>query len=381
MARPLKQGETKHGVWKVKAKSISMKDVARAAGVSQPAVSYAYNQPSEVSESVREHILAVAERLGYPGPDIRGRSLRSGRVGAIGLVMMDKLSLAFGDPFMLALLQGISEAGDLANIPLTLFPLQSPAAALDLKRSAEGSLAIRGLVDGLILVTLPDDHPALIAAVKQNIPFVIVDSPRLSEADFVGIDDGSAAQTQIRHLLELGHRRIGIVVDRLSPDGYRGAVDRERLQTARERITRERLKGYCEAAAAFGLSFSDLEVIEAGGLDFESGRQAALTMLGPRRVSGVVTSSDVMALATLAAAANLGLPVPGSLSVIGFDDVPDASRANLTTIHQPMAERGARAAQLLIERLGERGVNRRKPKQELFPTELAVRSTTAKFAE
>ncbi|WP_166361551.1 LacI family DNA-binding transcriptional regulator [Pseudomonas akapageensis] len=358
--------------------TVSMKDVALAAGVSQPAVSYAYNRPAKLSEAQRKHILEVAAKLGYPGPNVMGRSLRSGKVGAIGLMMMDKLSVAFADPSAIAVLRGISEIGELENVALTLFPLNNKRLESAKEATNEGSLALRGLVDGLIISTLPDNHPAVLATLKQKLPFVIIDSPLVDGTFFVGIDDRGAARTQIQHLLDLGHRKIGIIIDRLNPDGYRGPINEQRFRTASERIVRERLTGYVEAAEAAGLGFDDLCVIEAGGLDSTSGQTAAFTLLTSNDVTAVVACSDVMAMACMKTADALQRPVPQTLSVIGFDDIPEAVQAGLTTIGQPMVEKAVFAAQMLTEQLNAPAGVHLEPRQKIFPTRLIVRHSTAR---
>jgi DNA-binding LacI/PurR family transcriptional regulator len=356
--------------------TVSMKDVALAAGVSQPAVSYAYNRPSKLSEAQRKHILEVAERLGYAGPNIMGRSLRSGRIGAIGLMMMDKLSLAFADPFTISLLRGISEIGELENVALTLFPLNNKRVALRSDVPGNSSLAVRGLVDGLIVSTLPDNHPAVPSIVQQKIPFVIVDSPLIEEGHYVGIDDRGAARLQIRHLLELGHRKIGILVDRLNPDSFRGFIDAQRLATSEERIMRERLTGYVEEAQQFGVAFADLKIYEVGALDSVSGQAAAFTLLTSCDITAVVGSSDVMAVACMKTARELNRAIPEALSVVGFDDIPEAAQMGLTTITQPIAEKGMCAARFLLEALNAPPGARVEPKRRIFPTELVIRTST-----
>ena len=102
---------------------VTMKDVAREAGVSQAAVSYAYNRPSKLSEGQVAHILQTAARLKYPGPNVVGRSLRSGSTGAIGVMVMDTLAYAFSDPSTKALLEGISQGRRQSELALTLLPL------------------------------------------------------------------------------------------------------------------------------------------------------------------------------------------------------------------------------------------------------------------
>ena len=355
-------------------KRLSMKDVAKAAGVSQPSVSYAYNRPDRISENQRRHILETAERIGYPGPNALGASLRSGKVGAIGLMMMDKLSLAFEDPSTVALLKGIGHSGEIENFALTLFPLNH-SAMLAGPVQINDSLAVRGLVDGLIITTLPDNHPVVEQLRDRKIPFVVVDSPKLDWAHFIGIDDYAAARVQIRHLLELGHRRIGILVDRLRPDDHSGPVTRARFAEAVEAVVRDRLRGYVDAAADAGIAYEDLAIYEAGGLGETAGQSAAFNLLTSAKVTGVVATSDVMALACIKTASDLKMSVPEKLSVVGFDDIPEAVRAGLTTIQQPMVEKGVFASRFLRKLLDDEQSGA-EPMLKIFDTRLVMRSST-----
>lgn len=356
---------------------VSMKDVAREAGVSQPAVSYAYNGSNKVSPAMRQHIFAVAERLGYPGPNVQARSLRSGRIGAIGLIVMDQLSYAYADPWVMSLLRGISSVNELSNVALTLFPLNNRRLTED-GIGNETNLAVRGLVDGLIISTLPDDHPTVRAILRQKIPFVVIDSPLIEGAHYVGIDDRAAARKQVHHLLELGHRRLGIIVERLRPDGHRGLVDRKRMKQSTEMVARERLIGYVEAAAEAGIAFDELQVVEAGGFDNASGEMAAEILLRKQEVSAVVASTDVMALACMKAAHKLGLRIPEDVSVIGFDDIPEAALHGLTTIRQPLVEKGVCAAKFLTEILESPPPPGEPPKHKIFSTQLVIRTSTSR---
>ena len=359
-----------------KTRNVSMKDVARAAGVSQPAVSYAYNRPSKISEAQRNQIFAIARKIGYPGPNALGRSLRSGKVGAIGVMMMDKLSLAFDDPAMNALLKGIGQSGEFEDMALTLFPLRHRGPLPESGPEEHPSLAVRGLVDGLIITTLPDNHPIIANVIDRRIPFVVVDSPKVKTANFVGIDDYAAAQTQLRHLIDLGHRKIGVLIDRLNPDGHSGYVTRERFLKSKEAVVRERLRGYVDAAADIGLDFASLRIYEAGALGLTAGQAAAFNLLTSARITAVVATSDVMALACMEAAEDLDIEVPRKLSIVGFDDIPEAVQAGLTTIRQPMVEKGIVAAKMIIAIVNDPD-HTVEPKRRLFDTRLVIRRSTA----
>lgn len=350
-----------------------MKDVAREAGVSQPAVSYAYNGSPKISEEMRKHVFAVAERLGYAGPDARGRSLRSGKVGAIGLIVMDHLSYAFGDPWVMSLLKGISSVSELSNVALTLIPMNNQS----IRQNGEfpAVMPMRGLIDGLLVSTLPDNHPAIQTIVQQQIPVVIIDSPAIPDVSYVGINDKEAAKMQINHLISLGHSRIGILVERLIPDGFKGIVTLDRIQRSNEMIARKRVLGYIEAASEAGLEPDSLTIYEAGGFDRVAGEKASEELLNDPSITGVVATSDVMAFACISVARQRAYAVPGQLSVVGFDDVPESREYALTTIRQPTAEKGIYAAKLLMDQIasGESA----KAVKKIFPTELVVRLTTA----
>lgn len=350
---------------------VTMKDVATAAGVSKAAVSYAFSKSPKVSPTQREHILAAAARIGYVGPNIAGSSLRAGRVAAIGVMVMGSLVYALEDPSTTLLLQGVVEVGELSQTALTLLPL---SAVLDPKSGMVdgiGHPALRGLVSGLIVHSLPDEHPLLDAAVRRGLPTVVVDAPDIEGVGFVGIEDRKAAAGQMAHLLGQGHRKVGVIADRLLPDGRKGRVSARRLAAASERVVRERLLGYADACREFGVSWNSVKIVEAGAFDRTSGLDAArlLCDLGP--VTGIAATSDVMALAALDVLAERGLNCPADVSVIGFDDAPAAALARLSTVRQPLLDKGRHAARLLFQLL-EGG----EPARIVLPTELVVRETT-----
>ncbi|WAB92964.1 substrate-binding domain-containing protein [Pseudomonas citronellolis] len=235
---------------------------------------------------------------------------------------MDQLPYTIDDPWATALLRGISNINELSNVALTLFPMNSRRLEED-GQGGDVHVAVRGL---------PDDHPAIQYLIKRKILFVVVDSPRIEDVPYVGIDDRSAAREQMRHMLGLGHRRIGILLERLKPDGYRCMVDERRYNRSTEMIVRECLTGYLQETATVGLRFEDLHVIEVSGFDTVVGKAAAETLLCKQEVTAVIACSDVMALSCLAAAQMLDVAVPGDVSVVDFDDIPEAAEKGLTTI-------------------------------------------------
>ncbi|WP_203599643.1 LacI family DNA-binding transcriptional regulator [Streptomyces sp. SID10853] len=346
-----------------------MRDVARAAGVSQAAISYAFSRPEKLSAPQRERILQIADELGYAGPHSVGRTLRTGQVGALGLMVTDSLPYAFDDPATAALLRGIAEVGEVSETALTLLPC--PLESERLTRNS--GVLLRGLVDGFLAYALPEGHPAVETVLRRRLPVVVIDGPNPGGLPWVGIEDREAARSAAAHLLALGHRSVGVLVDRLVPDGCSGPVAPARQRAARDRVMRERLAGYAAAFRAAGLPWEEVTVIEAGGFHEAASLAAAGALLETGPLTAVLAGTDVLALAAMRTAGSRGLRVPEDLSVIGFDDLPGAAGAQLTTVRQPLVEKGRRATQLLLDVIAGA-----EPEEILLPTELVVRATTAR---
>jgi DNA-binding LacI/PurR family transcriptional regulator len=325
---------------------VTMHDVARAAGVSQAAVSYAFNRPDRLSNARREHILKIATEIGYAGPDPAGRSLRTGQAGALGLMITDSLRDAFDDPATALLLRGISEVGELAEVALTLLPFP-----LESQKIAQGSgVLLRGAVDGFLAYALPEGHPGMERVLSRGLPVVLVDGVPDTGLPRVGIPDRQAARELAAQVLAHGHRRVGVLVDRLVPDGRAGVASAARIIEARDRVMSERLIGYGAAFDDHGdRDWSTVTIVEAGGVDHGVSLRAAETLLDAAAVTAVIAGTDVLALATIEVARGRGLAVPDDLSVVGFDDIPAAEAAGLTTVRQPLVDKGRQAARLLLE--------------------------------
>lgn len=354
---------------------VTMKDIARAVGLSQASVSYAYSRPDKLSPEQREHILRVAAEMGYPGPHPGARSLRTGRVGAVGLMITDSLPYAFEDPATTHLLQGVAQVNELADVAMTLLPCpgERPAAATAEPagtRASEGVLASH--VDGFLIYSMPDRHPAVEIALARSLPTVVIDAPRSLRKPYIGIPDRRAAREAAAHLLMLGHRRIGVLVDRLSPDGRSGPATMARIKAARDNVAAERLGGYAAAWRSAGLRFADATVVEAGAFLPSQSSEAVETLLDRCAPTAVLATTDVLALTALDVLADRGLRVPDDVSVVGFDDLPGAARAGLTTVAQPLVEKGRRAAEMLLRVMAGEHVE-----TVTLPTQLKVRSSTA----
>lgn len=340
----------------------TLKSVAVAAGVSTAAVSYAFNRPDRLSERVRERILAVARELGYPGPDAAARSLRTGRTGAIGVIFTVGLSYAFSDPYVLAMLGGLSEITERTRTGLTLIPFELSTAGLDENELRQSLDAVhRAVIDGAVADGLADDHPAVLALAAHNIP--LVQSSETSSGRCVVIDDRGAGRSVGRHLAGLGHRDVAVIVACPQPPGIAvPVVDEDTLYP----YSSLRLAGIREGLGPDAA----VRVVSAGRNARESGRVAAAMALDlPGRPSAVAADSDVLALGVLDVIALRGLEPGRDISVSGFDDAPAAEPTGLTTVRQPIRDKGRLMGRMLLDPTFT-------TRRVVLPTELVVRSST-----
>jgi DNA-binding LacI/PurR family transcriptional regulator len=350
---------------------VTLTTVARAVGVSPATVSNAYNRPHKLTPALRERIFRAARDLGYPGPDPAARSLRRGRAGSIGLLFGEALTYAFQDPGAVEFLRGLAEGTARHNTVLQLI------AALDVDEQEGASLLANAIIDGLVVWTLPERHPLLRLARERNLPLVIHGSPRLEGIPFVGIDDRAAAQAAAEHLLQLGHRSLGVVSQPFGPS--RGARRRDPAKLGRPgyRVTRERLAGYQAAASAATPQPALLDVYEVAVNSRDEGHRAALALLqATQRPTAVLAMSDELAAGVLAAARELGLRVPRDLSVVGWDDLPSARASDpaLTTVSQSLHDQGRTCARLLLT--ATRGELAADDLVHLAPWQLITRDST-----
>ena len=345
-------------------RAIKLADVAKAAGVSQGTASNAFSRPDIVSLEVQERVKAAAARLGYRGPDPRGRLLRAGKVNAIGVVVMGNLSYFFDDPFNRQFMAGLAEVADARGAGVSLI---SAANKVQAAWSIETAL-----VDGFIVQCVEDGDRLIELAKRRGLPFVACDLDPGPGASWVMIDDRGGARMAAAHLAGLGHKRFAILALELADDGRIGPVDKARRAEAEYSGTRERLDGYEEALAAAGIDFSTVTVIEAPNDRAGSKAGAALVLDSAPDATAILCMSDVGALSVMAEAERRGLAIPRDLSVVGFDDVPEAAAATppLTTIAQPIVEKGRTAARLILDSAGT-------PQHVNMPVHLVVRDTTA----
>ena len=326
--------------------------MAGAAGVSKTAVSFAFNNPEKLGQATLERVLGVALELGYtPHPIARALSMR--RSGAIGVLIPQRLSTVFANPFLSELMQGVGELCEEHDLTLLLVP--------PLDGSLEGAIR-RASVDGFISLGLGPDDGALEVLDRLGIPTVLVDSEGSPAHPAVNVDDTGGARAAAEHLIGLGHSELAVIV--LPPT---------RSQVGNTPTAARRLSGYRAAIARAGAP--DPSTITAG-ISVAAGAHAFEALpKGRRRPTGVLAMSDMVAIGLMAAAQASGLRVPGDLSVVGFDDIPMAAWTNppLTTVHQPIVEKGRLAARLLIQRMNGKTVD----VPALMSTRLVVRGSAS----
>ncbi|HKV88334.1 MAG TPA: LacI family DNA-binding transcriptional regulator [Candidatus Dormibacteraeota bacterium] len=331
---------------------ITIAEVASAAGVSKTAVSFAFNNPDKLGHATLERVLGVARDLGYtPHPTARALSMR--RSGTIGVLVPQRLSAVFANPFVSELIQGLGELCEEHDLTLLLVP--------PLDGSLEGAIR-QASVDGFISLGLgPDDH-ALAVLDRIGIPAVLIDSETSPAHPAVNVDDEGGARAAAEHLLQLGHRRLAILV--LPPT---------RGQAGPTPTAARRLAGYLQAIDSAG---APPPVTLTAGISVASGARAFESLpAGGRRPTAVLAMSDMAAIGVMSAAQAAGVRVPDDLSVVGFDDLPMAAWTTppLTTVRQPIVEKGRLAARLLIQRMKGKKVDAPMP----LSTTLVVRASTS----
>lgn len=332
--------------------------VAAAAGVSRMTVSNAYNRPDQISAATRARVLAVAGRLGYSGPDPTAASLRLRRTGTVGVVLTERLPYAFTDPGMVLILHGLATELSEAGLALLLVP-ESGSASSD-----GASLLRQAMVDALILCSLAPEDPAVTAAQERTVPLVTVGGPRLARVPTVGVDHRVTAGLAAAHLQGLGHRRFAVLTAGPPPGtGLMRPGFRARPEGFRQALT--------DAEA------SSVQVCTAAENSRTAGAAAVRELLARPagvRPTALFAVTDILALGAIDAAAELGIDVPGELSVVGYDDIPEAATSHppLTTIGQDLFEQGRAAARLAIRQIAGEPV--RAPR---IRAALVVRSSTA----
>jgi DNA-binding LacI/PurR family transcriptional regulator len=340
----------------------TLAQVARAAGVSLGTASNAFNRPDAVRPEVRSSILAAAQQLGYAGPDPVGRMLMGGRANVIAVLPPGDMSVstAFQSPFFREFMLGISLVCDEHGSSLVVLP-----GSTDRKSWAIAN----AVVDGFILGHR--DEVAMVTARRRKVPCVVMDMEAGPDIPTVTIAARDGAREAAEHLLTLGHRRFAVisVARKPRPAVLRQLSDIRRL-SAGNPLDEEKLAGYREAFLAAGLALESVLVGEVYPHPPWRAEGAAAVLDAAKNATAVLAMSDRNATAVLEEAAARGLHVPHDLSVVGFDGAPESaiSAPPLTTVSQPLVEKGKCAARLLFDPTS--------PQQIVLPVGLIIRASS-----
>ncbi|MEM9840314.1 MAG: LacI family DNA-binding transcriptional regulator [Pseudomonadota bacterium] len=317
---------------------VRMVDVAKEAGVSIKTVSRVLNNEPHVQDAVRARVRAAVERLGYV-PSTSARSLRSNRSYTITLLVHDDHS-AFASKVQFGALQTCQEAGYFLQLAMLPTEYRGDVEKID---TWLNRILASAKPDGLVLVPPLANENALDEVMKRrSINTVRIGPNSVPESDAnatVRINDRKASEELTRHLLSLGHKRIGFI---------RGVEDQD--------ATEERFQGYAEALRSHGIAV-DQSLVLPGTFDFDSGLRGGQHFLAlDTPPTAVFAANDDMAAGVIMAALRAGVSVPGDLSVVGFDDSEISVRTwpTLTTVNQPLAKLGQVAVQAIIDAAGSK---------------------------
>ncbi len=330
---------------------LNLEDIAAKAGVSRSTVSRIINNSPNVSEKTRQRVLAVIAQEGYT-PNPAARALVTQRTQAIGVVVPLAPLTFFEDTFYFpTLLQGISRTTSKRDYAMMLWLSQSEED----DEKFYWRIVTNRLMDGVIIASAAQDEPLIDHFLESGTPFVLVERPdrHLDRISFVSIDNEAAAYEAVSHLISLGRQRIGHITGNLHiTDGM------------------DRLEGYKRALRCAGFKV-DPALIAEGSFTHRGGYSGAKKLLD-QKVDAIFAANDISARGVLQALNEAQVSVPEDVALIGFDNLPTALHMipSLTTVQNPIEEKGAMAASILLDMIEDPTTRLR---QVLLPTRLVIR--------
>lgn len=330
---------------------VTIRDVAQRAGVSVATVSYVLNGTRRMAPDTVARVRRAMAELEYQ-PNAVAQSLRTRTTHVIGVLVSD-----ITNPFFATLVRGVEDAAVAAGYSVLVCNSDEDPS----KGDSYMRLLLRRRMDGLLIAPVRDGaSPAIQELAKRRMPFVFVDRKAAGvPADAVLSDNVGGAYRATRHLIERGHRRIGIVL------GIPGAT-----------TTEERFAGYRQALEEAGIPFVK-ELVAWGGYRIEGGQQAAAQLLsGPEPPTAIFSTNNQMTVGVLRELFLRRIPIPDKVAVVGFDDLELAEMMipPLTVVAQDPYKIGRCALELLLERLSDPGA--KGFKEIRVPVELRVRRST-----
>lgn len=318
-------------------RSTSM-DVAKKAGVSRTTVSFVLNNVPgmSISESTRKKVLDAAQFLNYY-PNVAGRKLVSGKSNTIGLILCQSPEQVFADAFLPQVIFGVEQAAMEQSFHVMLKQVEP--------NDTNGYIRLinENHVDGIILSGPRQDDTEIIRLHSEGVPVMLMGQLPDTRIPFVDIDAASGAETAVRHLIELGHKKIAIITN--APLTYTSAQQRQ--------------NGYLQALQKAGLQISN-DLIKEGNYTPASGFEQMNELLNQSiRPTAVFIASDVVAMGAILAIKRAGLRIPEDIAIAGFDDIPLAAYFDppLTTIQVPAYGLGWAVSERLIRLIRNEGLD------------------------
>ena len=335
---------------------MNIETIAHLSGVSRSTVSRVINNSPKVSDETRQRVLDVLRQTNFQ-PNLAARSLAAGSTRILGLVIPMGVSHLFIDPFFPQLIQGIYMACTARDYSIMLW-LADP----EFERRTIRQVLYSGLVEGVILSSMPHDDPLIDALSEARRPFVVVGHVTgRDHISYVDVDNVESARQATLHLARMGRKRIASITGPLNMIAGQ-----------------DRRQGYELALQQSGLAIDPSLVVE-GDFTQEGGYQGMLLLL-PHKPDAVFVASDAMAQGALRALSETGNHVPEEVAIVGFDDMPFAAHTTppLTTVRQPIHRMGSMAAEMLIDIIESRAAQ---PRGTRLPTELVVRASSGFILE
>jgi len=334
-------------------KRVTTKDIAKLAGVSRTSVSFVLNNVPgvKISEETRQRILDAAQQLDYH-PDAAARSMVSGKTRVIGFAVRQNVDQVFADQFIPEVLHGLAQSAATFGYRILFEPISPEVVS-----GAYTKLIAERHVDGIILSGPRFDDAELLRVHAEGWPVVLLGQMPQSDLSFVDVDNIGGAQLAVRHLLQLGHTRIGLITN--ASLEYTASADR--------------LTGYKQALIAAGVDI-DESLIQFGDFSPQGGERAMSQLLAlSEPPTAVFIASDTVALGALQTLRQHKKRVPEDIAIVGFDDIPLVAFIDppLTTVKLPAFALGWNAAQMVIQHIINGKPDR--PAQMILETELVVR--------
>ncbi|GAA3270582.1 LacI family DNA-binding transcriptional regulator [Dactylosporangium vinaceum] len=347
---------------------VTLQTIADRVGVSRMTVSNAFSRPDQLSPTLRDRILAVADELGYVGPDPAARALARGTTGAVGILLTDSLSQAFSDEVATTFLGAIADELAPTGLGLTLLTTNQAGSVIPARDVA---------MDGALVYSCDPENTGVEWLLRRKIPLVFIDQNPADGVPAVNVADRAGARAAAQHLVDLGHRRVGIVTSGIR--GRHGLIAPEDTGDVIDGfVADQRLTGWLDALTPAGIT--PVIARQPHG-DPDSGYRAASELLkAGDPPTAIVCFSDALAQGVMEAAVDAGLTVPEDLSVVGFDDSPAAARMRppLTTVRQDILAKGHAAAAALTRAIEATRTGEPQAAEHLcLPADLIVRASTA----